>query len=158
MIHPIAFFLFCSCNSIYTNLQYSSLGTEVHRGRGKIPVADYKVASYVSREDGKTPSSSGPTSRSCYSFCMCPGGQVYLFVWIFCKEYRFECSYSFEHCLSVTSFVTFVASVNACLVLDWILDKFSLTWKFWIFASNYVLRDYKLSLLQSLVGVTGTTL
>jgi hypothetical protein len=83
MIHPIAFFLFCSCNSIYTNLQYSSLGTEVHRGRGKIPVADYKVASYVSREDGKTPSSSGPTSRSCYSFCMCPGGQVYLFVWIF---------------------------------------------------------------------------
>ena len=46
-------------------------------------MADYKVASYVSREDGKTPSSSGPTSRSCYSFCMCPGGQVCMFVWIF---------------------------------------------------------------------------
>ena len=80
MIHPIPFFLFCSCNSIYTNLQYSSLGTEVYRGRGKIPVADYKVASYVSREDRKTPSSSGSTSRSCYSFCMCPGGQVHLFI------------------------------------------------------------------------------
>uniref|UniRef100_A0A6N2M589 Uncharacterized protein n=1 Tax=Salix viminalis TaxID=40686 RepID=A0A6N2M589_SALVM len=65
---------------LINSVQYSSLSTEVHRGRGKIPVADYKVASYVSREDGKTPSSSGPTSRSCYSFCMCPGGQVYLFV------------------------------------------------------------------------------
>ncbi|KAJ6296124.1 hypothetical protein OIU78_024040 [Salix suchowensis] len=63
---------------LINSVQYSCLGTEVHRGRGKIPVADYKVASYVSREDGKTPSSSGPTSRSCYSFCMCPGGQVVL--------------------------------------------------------------------------------
>lgn len=63
---------------LINSVQYASLGTEVHRGRGKIPVADYKVASYVSREDGKTPSSSGPTSRSCYSFCMCPGGQVVL--------------------------------------------------------------------------------
>ncbi|KAF9662723.1 hypothetical protein SADUNF_Sadunf18G0084000 [Salix dunnii] len=61
---------------LINSVQYSSLGTEVYRGRGKIPVADYKVASYVSREDRKTPSRSGSTSRSCYSFCMCPGGQV----------------------------------------------------------------------------------
>lgn len=39
-----------------------------------MPVADYKVAKYVSGKDGEEPS--GATSRSCYSFCMCPGGQV----------------------------------------------------------------------------------
>ncbi|KAJ4845819.1 hypothetical protein Tsubulata_008228 [Turnera subulata] len=60
------------------SIQYSGLATEVHRGRGKVPVADYKVASYVSGENQDTPSNTGSPSRSCYSFCMCPGGQVVL--------------------------------------------------------------------------------
>ncbi|KAM1500613.1 hypothetical protein TB2_025458 [Malus domestica] len=61
---------------VVNSLQYSGLATEVRRGRGKVPVADYKVAKYVSGKDGEEPS--GATSRSCYSFCMCPGGQVVL--------------------------------------------------------------------------------
>lgn len=55
-------------------MQYSGLATEVRRGRGKVPVADYKVAKYASGKDGDEPLQA--TSRSCYSFCMCPGGQV----------------------------------------------------------------------------------
>ena len=57
----------------YENLQYSSLASEVHKGRGKIPVADYKLVKYVREQDED---SSAGSSRSCYSFCMCPGGQV----------------------------------------------------------------------------------
>lgn len=52
-------------------MQYSELSDEVRKGRGKVPVADYKIVDYV---DGNN--SSGAIKRSCYSFCMCPGGQV----------------------------------------------------------------------------------
>ncbi|PRQ46083.1 putative FAD dependent protein [Rosa chinensis] len=61
---------------VVNSLQYSGLATEVCRGRGKVPVADYKVAKYVSGENRAEPLHA--TSRSCYSFCMCPGGQVVL--------------------------------------------------------------------------------
>ncbi|CAL8172786.1 unnamed protein product [Prunus armeniaca] len=61
---------------VINSLQYSGLATEVRRGRGKVPVADYKVAKYASGKDGDEPLQA--TSRSCYSFCMCPGGQVVL--------------------------------------------------------------------------------
>lgn len=54
-------------------IQYSKLANEVRSGRGKIPVADYKVVEYVKGEDKDAPLNS---QRSCYSFCMCPGGQV----------------------------------------------------------------------------------
>ncbi|XP_071742174.1 uncharacterized protein [Rutidosis leptorrhynchoides] len=54
-------------------IQYSKLANEVRSGRGKIPVADYKVVEYVKGEDEDTQVAS---QRSCYSFCMCPGGQV----------------------------------------------------------------------------------
>ncbi len=37
-------------------------------GKGKVPVADYRLASEVHPESGE--------KRSCYSFCMCPGGQI----------------------------------------------------------------------------------
>jgi len=39
-------------------------------------VADYKVANYLDKEDFHEVSNSGVGNRSCYSFCMCPGGQV----------------------------------------------------------------------------------
>lgn len=51
---------------------------EVQKGRGKVPVADYKVVKYVGDEDGDTLSNVLTANRSCYSFCMCPGGQVWL--------------------------------------------------------------------------------
>lgn len=37
-------------------------------------MADYKLVKHVSGEDGDA--SVGAIDRSCYSFCMCPGGQV----------------------------------------------------------------------------------
>ncbi|KAK0572612.1 hypothetical protein LWI29_034261 [Acer saccharum] len=63
---------------LINSIQYSGLASEVHNGSGKVPVADYKVIKYVSSEDGDTLVNLGATSRSCYSFCMCPGGQVVL--------------------------------------------------------------------------------
>ncbi|XVF88130.1 hypothetical protein PTKIN_Ptkin19aG0025300 [Pterospermum kingtungense] len=63
---------------IINNIQYSGLANEVCNGRGKVPVADYKVVQYVSDEDEDSPFKFESTSRSCYSFCMCPGGQVVL--------------------------------------------------------------------------------
>ncbi|OVA07952.1 Pyridine nucleotide-disulfide oxidoreductase [Macleaya cordata] len=63
---------------IINNIQYSALAAEVRKGRGKVPVADYKVVKYVDEVDKGTATSSRETSRSCYSFCMCPGGQVVL--------------------------------------------------------------------------------
>ncbi|WCJ30139.1 FAD/NAD(P)-binding oxidoreductase family protein [Euphorbia peplus] len=59
------------------SIQYSALASEVCKGRGKVPVADYKIASSIGGEDYAS-SNSTPESRNCYSFCMCPGGQVVL--------------------------------------------------------------------------------
>ncbi|KAF5181460.1 FAD/NAD(P)-binding oxidoreductase family protein [Thalictrum thalictroides] len=61
---------------LINSIQYSALANEVRNGRGKVPVADYKVVKYVDEDDSG--SSSKEWSRSCYSFCMCPGGQVVL--------------------------------------------------------------------------------
>ncbi|KAI4344313.1 hypothetical protein L6164_011556 [Bauhinia variegata] len=61
---------------LINSIQYSELASEVRSGRGKVPVADYKVTNYIDR-DGEL-SDSGVANRSCYSFCMCPGGQVVL--------------------------------------------------------------------------------
>lgn len=63
-------------NFIFHNIQYSGLAGEVQRGRGKVPVADYQVAEYVTPTERNTTSNFDATGRSCYSFCMCPGGQV----------------------------------------------------------------------------------
>eukprot|EP00268_Persea_americana_P062186 TRINITY_DN7951_c0_g1_i2.p1 TRINITY_DN7951_c0_g1~~TRINITY_DN7951_c0_g1_i2.p1 ORF type:complete len:210 (+),score=42.82 TRINITY_DN7951_c0_g1_i2:195-824(+) len=61
---------------LINNMQYSALATEVRDGRGKVPVADYKVVKYVGEEEIGAAAGSGETTRSCYSFCMCPGGQM----------------------------------------------------------------------------------
>ncbi|KAH0649716.1 uncharacterized protein Cbei_0202 [Solanum tuberosum] len=63
---------------LINSIQYSGLANEVQSGRGKVPVADYKVVEYVNTNDIALPSNSAPRNRSCYSFCMCPGGQVVL--------------------------------------------------------------------------------
>lgn len=57
-------------------MQYAELASEVCHGRGKVPVADYKVANYIDKNDFGDSSDSNEANRSCYSFCMCPGGQV----------------------------------------------------------------------------------
>ncbi|KAI7728516.1 hypothetical protein M8C21_001034 [Ambrosia artemisiifolia] len=58
---------------LINTIQYSKLANEVRNGRGKVPVADYKVVEYVQGDGNNVPFTS---QRSCYSFCMCPGGQV----------------------------------------------------------------------------------
>ncbi|KAH0452885.1 hypothetical protein IEQ34_017209 [Dendrobium chrysotoxum] len=63
---------------LINKIQYSSLAAEVQLGRGKVPVADYKVVKYVNEGDEIVNSCLEDRSRSCYSFCMCPGGQVVL--------------------------------------------------------------------------------
>ncbi|KAL3824657.1 hypothetical protein ACJIZ3_020686 [Penstemon smallii] len=63
---------------LINNIQYSELSSEVQRGRGKVPVADYQVAQYVNGKYKDTLSNLEPISHGCYSFCMCPGGQVVL--------------------------------------------------------------------------------
>ncbi|TYG73493.1 hypothetical protein ES288_D04G105700v1 [Gossypium darwinii] len=63
---------------LINNIQYSALANEVCSGRGKVPVADYKVVQYVNDKDKNSPLKSESTNHSCYSFCMCPGGQVVL--------------------------------------------------------------------------------
>ncbi|KAH6818533.1 oxidoreductase family protein [Perilla frutescens var. frutescens] len=63
---------------LINDIQYSGLANEVLNGRGKIPVADYQLAEYVNGTDMGILSNMEPVTRSCYSFCMCPGGQVVL--------------------------------------------------------------------------------
>ena len=57
------------------------------RGRGPLPVADYRLAHQCVGPPGSGPAGdddvsdavdggSNPTGRACYSFCMCPGGQI----------------------------------------------------------------------------------
>lgn len=59
-------------------IQYSKFADEVRKGRGKVPVADYKMATYLNEDDVVLPFSMEQNNRACYSFCMCPGGQVVL--------------------------------------------------------------------------------
>ncbi|KAL7193498.1 hypothetical protein ACSBR2_025165 [Camellia fascicularis] len=61
---------------LINSIQYSGLATEVRSGRGKVPVADYKVVKYINGDDVDTTFNPGTVRRGCYSFCMCPGGQV----------------------------------------------------------------------------------
>lgn len=61
---------------LINSIQYSELAAEVQRGRGRIPVADYKIAKSVGERDAENELDIAEPSRSCYSFCMCPGGQV----------------------------------------------------------------------------------
>ncbi|XAR66735.1 hypothetical protein NMG60_11013055 [Bertholletia excelsa] len=63
---------------LINNIQYSKLANEVQSGRGKVPVADYKIVKYINGGDVVEPLNSESMGRSCYSFCMCPGGQVVL--------------------------------------------------------------------------------
>ncbi|VFQ61296.1 unnamed protein product [Cuscuta campestris] len=63
---------------LINTIQYSELAKEVKSGRGRVPVADYKVVDYLNTDSLVSPSECRPIKRSCYSFCMCPGGQVVL--------------------------------------------------------------------------------
>lgn len=56
---------------LINEIQYNKWALEVQRGIGKIPVADYKIATRIENDNSVQQKLPG-----CYSFCMCPGGQV----------------------------------------------------------------------------------
>lgn len=59
-------------------VQYHKWASEVQRGKGRVPVADYKVvANFSEPESTLRTSDEVLNARGCYSFCMCPGGQVW---------------------------------------------------------------------------------
>ncbi|EFJ25696.1 hypothetical protein SELMODRAFT_99389 [Selaginella moellendorffii] len=51
---------------LVNQMRYRAWASQVQSGKGKVPVADYKVAASINSDE----------LRSCYSFCMCPGGQI----------------------------------------------------------------------------------
>ena len=61
--------------ALIDELQFGEFAKQVERGRGKVPVADYRVTAHVRGSDanGKEEESH---PRAVYSFCMCPGGQI----------------------------------------------------------------------------------
>ncbi|KAH9329808.1 hypothetical protein KI387_001916, partial [Taxus chinensis] len=63
---------------LINKIQYSKFADDIHKGRGKVPVADYKLTTYLNEEDAHLPLRGETDNRACYSFCMCPGGQVVL--------------------------------------------------------------------------------
>ena len=59
--------------ALLDELQYgSTLAPLASRGKGPLPVADYRLA-HTCVGGGVEDTSAG---RACYSFCMCPGGQI----------------------------------------------------------------------------------
>lgn len=59
---------------LINSIQYGEFGSLCDRGKGSIPVADYRLVADVGGESDH---------RSVYSFCMCPGGQIGIRVRIF---------------------------------------------------------------------------
>ncbi|MCO5562270.1 hypothetical protein L7F22_015895 [Adiantum nelumboides] len=59
---------------LINEIQYNKWASQVERGSGKIPVADYKVATNII--EGSNEYSAKQKQSGCYSFCMCPGGQI----------------------------------------------------------------------------------
>lgn len=60
---------------LINRIQYGNVTSlQCERGEGKVPVADYKVAAEVF-VPGESDDAEGEY-RNCYSFCMCPGGQI----------------------------------------------------------------------------------
>lgn len=58
---------------LINRIQYGNLSGLCEQGTGPVPVADYRLAVEV-----EAPSSNEDPhgTRGCYSFCMCPGGQI----------------------------------------------------------------------------------
>jgi len=55
-------------------IQYgATVATQCERGKGKVPVADYRLATQVQQQHQQH---QAVGVRSCFSFCMCPGGQI----------------------------------------------------------------------------------
>ena len=57
--------------NLINKIQLGEFGSLCENGKGKVPVADYKLATEVIVDDANNHG-----TRSVYSFCMCPGGQI----------------------------------------------------------------------------------
>lgn len=66
---------------LINGIQYGEFGRLCDNGKGPVPVADYRLAVQVQagsgKQDGTEKEKAAPDrERACYSFCMCPGGQI----------------------------------------------------------------------------------
>ena len=71
---------------LINSIQYGEFGNLCQKGKGIVPVADYRLTAEVDLPGQDS-------ARACYSFCMCPGGQIV------CTSVRKE-----ELCLNGMSF------------------------------------------------------
>eukprot|EP01041_Mallomonas_annulata_P012391 gene12391-26068_t len=63
--------------ALINQIQLGSFANMVDSGRGKVPVADYRLAAEVTGTGaGGSVGVKGNGQRAVYSFCMCPGGQI----------------------------------------------------------------------------------
>ena len=65
-------------NSIQYGEDYADLVSDERgrRGYGKIPVADYRLTHNIFAAEGRAEDLGSAVDRGCFSFCMCPGGQI----------------------------------------------------------------------------------
>ena len=71
---------------LINSIQYGPFGDLCQRGKGRVPVADYRLTAQVSEEANDTNGGKDRgdsingikkvSTRGVYSFCMCPGGQI----------------------------------------------------------------------------------
>lgn len=69
---------------LINRIQYGTFGSLCSKGDGIVPVADYRVVSEVFIPTTNTTKGG---IRTCYSFCMCPGGQIGIYIHIYCIIY-----------------------------------------------------------------------
>jgi uncharacterized FAD-dependent dehydrogenase len=58
---------------LINRIQYGEFGTLCEKGKGPVPVADYRLTAQV---PDTSSGSNSEAKRGVYSFCMCPGGQI----------------------------------------------------------------------------------
>ena len=66
---------------LINSIQFGEFGLQCDHGKGKVPVADYRLTYEVpmessSSDDDNNVDEEDKKVRACYSFCMCPGGQI----------------------------------------------------------------------------------
>ena len=62
---------------LINSIQFGEFGLQCNHGKGKVPVADYRLTHEVPMEGNSDDDDEEEKKvRACYSFCMCPGGQI----------------------------------------------------------------------------------
>lgn len=99
----------------------------IYIGKGKVPVADYRLAHEVfdSKDD----------KRACYSFCMCPGTYIYMYFYTYIHACVCAYMYIFLHTF-MCSYVYIYTYINTHEMFDNKDDK-QACYSFYIFPDEY---------------------